>query len=114
MLAPTPEQAFEAIKGRQFDFSEALVYLKAGHRIQRAGWNGKGMWICYGAGNDANPAENFWNPWTRAFAERNGGFAKVLPYLIMKTADGAILMGWLASQTDMLAEDWQLVPVDVA
>lgn len=91
------------------DYSEALLYMKDGHRVRRAGWNGKGMWICIGDGNDANPAANFWNKHTRAFAEQNGGFARVLPYFIMKTADNAILMGWLASQTDMLAEDWELV-----
>lgn len=34
---------------------------------------------------------------------------KVLPCITMKTADNAILMGWLASQTDMLAEDWAIV-----
>lgn len=91
------------------DFSEALLALKSGHRIRRAGWNGKGMWICLGQGHDNNPAENFWNQHTREFAEQNGGSAKVLPYIIMKTADRAILMGWLASQTDILADDWELV-----
>ena len=43
------------------------------------------------------------------YAEQNGGTAKVMPYVTMKTADGAIVMGWLASQTDMLAEDWEIV-----
>lgn len=32
-----------------------------------------------------------------------------MPYITMKTADGSILMGWLASQTDMLSEDWMVV-----
>ena len=91
------------------NFSQALDAIKAGHRVARAGWNGKSMWICLGQGNDANPAANFWNPHTRAFAEANGGTARVLPYLILKTADNAILMGWLASQTDILAEDWGVV-----
>jgi hypothetical protein len=91
------------------DFSDALRQLKAGQRVARAGWNGKGMWICLGKGLDANPAQNFWNTHTREHAEQNGGFAKVLPYIIMKTADDAILMGWLASQSDVLADDWELV-----
>ena len=91
------------------DFSDALRALKKGARIRRAGWNGKGMWLCLGQGKPDNPAENFWNVHTREHAYANGGKADVLPYIIMKTADGAILMGWLASQTDLLAEDWELV-----
>jgi hypothetical protein len=91
--------------GRSFGW--ALDMLKAGHRVARQGWNG--MWIALGEGNASLPAEKFWNRHTRAFAEQNGGEAEVLPYILFKTADGKILMGWLASQTDMLAEDWVLV-----
>jgi hypothetical protein len=91
------------------DFGDALKALKNGKRIARAGWNGKGMWLCLGQGHAGLEAEKFWNPHTRAFAEQNGGTAPVLPYIIMKTAAGEILMGWLASQTDMLAEDWQIL-----
>ena len=93
-----------------FGFDGALQAMEAGHKVAREGWNGKGMWICKGEGNPSLPADKFWNPHTRAFAEQNGGFAEVLPYLILKTADGKILMGWLASQTDMLAKDWRVVP----
>ena len=54
--------------------------------------------------------ENFWSKnaseWART---ENGGGAEVLPCILMKTADNCILMGWLASQTDMLAEDWLIV-----
>ena len=42
-------------------------------------------------------------------AKEQGGYATVLPCITMKTATGEILMGWLASQTDMLAEDWGIV-----
>ena len=46
----------------------------------------------------------------RAWAEEQpNGTATVLPSITMKTATGEILMGWLASRTDMLAEDWVLV-----
>jgi len=91
-----------------FSFSMALDAMKGGHKVCRQGWNGKGMWICKGQGHPALPAEQFWNEHTKAFAESNGGTAEVLPYLIMKTADNKILMGWLASQSDMLAEDWMI------
>lgn len=95
--------------GFTLSFSEALSLIKLGYKVARVGWNGKGMWICYGQGNKECPASQFWNSHTRAFAEANGGKAEVLPYLIMKTADNKILMGWLASQTDMLADDWGIV-----
>lgn len=89
-------------------FAWAIDRVKAGYKVQRQGWNGKGMWIAYSPGSVALPAEKFWNPHNRAFAEANGGTADVLPCITMKTADNKILMGWLASQTDMLADDWQI------
>jgi len=89
-------------------FEGALFMLKRGHRVARAGWNGKGMWIAYSPGFDALPAERFFAPQNRRYAEENGP-TDVLGCITMKTADGKILMGWLASQTDMLAEDWQVV-----
>lgn len=88
------------------DFSEALSKLTEGHRVSRKGWNGRGMWICYGHGHEKLEADKFWNPHTKAFAMLNGGVADVLPYIIMKTADNKIQMGWLASQADLLAQDW--------
>lgn len=92
------------------DFGAALAHIKDGGRARRAGWNGKDMWIAYGKGNRALPAEAFWNQHTQDFAANQPGrVAEVLPYILFKTADNKILMGWLASQTDMLAEDWELL-----
>lgn len=94
---------------QNLDFSVALLSMKAGKKVARAGWNGKNMWICMGAGHPKLEAEKFWNEHTKKFAEENGGTAEVLPYIIMKTADNKILMGWLASQSDMLASDWNIL-----
>lgn len=94
---------------QQISFGRALDAMQTGERVARAGWNGKGMWICLGHGVRELPASSFWNAHTRAFAESKGGVAEVLPYLIMKTADDKILMGWLASQSDMLANDWVIL-----
>jgi hypothetical protein len=94
------------LENGRLSFSDALELLKAGHRVARIGWSGKGMWLSLSPGTPGLPAEKFWSPHNRAFAERNGGRADVLPSIGMKTADDKILMGWLASQTDMLAEDW--------
>ena len=92
------------------NFGQALESLKAGKKVARAGWNGKGMWIALSCGRSRPvKAENFWSPHNAAFARENGGEATVLPSITMKTATGEILMGWLASQTDMLAEDWMVV-----
>ena len=93
---------------KNFGFDAALLFMKDGEKVRRAGWNGKGMWICLGAGQEDLPAEKFWNKHTNAFAAANGGTADVLPYFIMKTADNKILMGWLASQSDMVADDWEV------
>jgi hypothetical protein len=90
------------------DFGDALRALKRGARVARAGWNGKGMWLSLsGPGVRDVPAGAFWSDNNAAYAAMNGGSAKVLPCITMKTATGEILMGWLASQSDMLASDWE-------
>ncbi len=81
-----------------------------GMKVARTGWNGKGMWLALSPGHEALPANKFWAGANRAYAEGNGGSAKVLPCITMKTATGEILMGWLASQSDLLASDWEVVP----
>lgn len=101
------EDAFAPFDG--MDFGMALAALKQGLKVSRAGWNGKGMWLALSPGVKALTADKFWAGPNREFAEANGGTAEVLPCITMKTADDKILMGWLASQTDMLAEDWQII-----
>lgn len=90
-------------------FGQAIEALKAGQRVARAGWNGKGMWLCLSPGRESFSAVDFWAPANRDYALGQGGAAKVLPSITMKTATGEIQMGWLASQSDMLAEDWVIV-----
>lgn len=90
-------------------FGEALERAKLGAKMAREGWNGKDMWITWSPGNEELSADKFFAPANRLFAESQGGYAKVLPCMTMKTACNHILIGWLASQTDMLAEDWFVV-----
>ncbi len=93
-------------------FSIALEALKAGHRVARSGWNGKDMWLSLSGPLQGREIafENFWSKPCSKFAQDNGGSATVLPCINMKTADGKILMGWLASQTDLLSDDWVILP----
>ena len=108
----SPKDVFEtAYKASgSMNFGHALEALKGGYRVARSGWNGKDMWLALSCGEARLvPAAGFWSTQNRAWAHENGGSAKVLPSITMKTATGEILMGWLASQTDMLAEDWTIV-----
>lgn len=81
------------------DIGEAIREMKAGKRVARAGWNGKGMWLAYSPGMPACPAERFWSPANKRYAEEMGGAVTVLPAITMR----------LASQTDLLADDWSVV-----
>ena len=69
-------------------FSDALIELKKGSQLTRAGWNGKGMYI-----ELQTPDEH----------SKMG-----LPYLFIKTVD-ELLVPWFASQMDLLANDWSVV-----
>ena len=93
------------------NFGEAIAAMKEGKRVARKGWNGKGMWLSLSGPVEGRKisADKFWSKHTARFAEEQGGSAEVLPCIIMKTADDKILMGWLASQSDMLSEDWVIL-----
>lgn len=69
-------------------FGEAISALKEGKRVSRTGWNGKGMWL--------------------ELQVPDAHSKMTLPYIYMKTVDDN-RVPWLASQTDMLAEDWGIV-----
>lgn len=81
-----------------FSFGDAIKYLKRGLMVTRKGWNGKGMYLFKSpkvgcqmykqyTGKDINDLQEF---------------------IVMKAADDT-LVPWLASQTDLLAEDWMFV-----
>lgn len=108
-----PKAQFEAAC-RPIDgmtFGQAIEAMKQGKKVARRGWNGKGMWLCIPLcdGPKEIPATGIWGKPNAEYAEQNGGTVKVVPYVTMKAADGTIVMGWLASQTDMLSEDWVIV-----
>jgi hypothetical protein len=87
------------------NFGQALAALKAGDLVARKGWNGRGMFLYY------VPAASY--P-----ANRNtlGTLRGVFPddmvpyqaYIAMKTAQDTVVP-WLASQSDVLADDWRVI-----
>ena len=85
------------------DFGYAVKMMKDGKRVSRIGWNGKGMFLFLVKGESVTRAieDCYGNPSTK-------GTHKVLDAIYMHTAQGD-LVPWLASQTDVLAEDWQIV-----
>ena len=101
------KRAYRSVEGMTFGL--AIEALKAGKKVARAGWNGKGMWLILVAGTP-NAALREGTPYREALGRES---CEILPHIDMWTtnAEGrrAMLPGWLASQTDMLAEDWAVV-----
>lgn len=92
------------------NFGQAIEALKEGKKVARKGWNGKGMFIYLVQGTtleamdlDGEAGEHIGSnlpPFSHV---------KINSHIDMLAADGSIVVGWLASQTDMLAEDWEVV-----
>lgn len=95
------------------DFGWAVAQMKAGNRVSREGWNGKGMWVVLMTGLKL-PAFNTQESGPKV----NDRTAQYIgedtpldsqPYIAMWTAAEQWQPGWLASQADILAEDWGVV-----
>lgn len=86
----SPAKQFEEAyrKTDRLNFGLALEAAKKGGRITRCGWNGRGMFV---------------------FLRKGAEDVFELDHLCLKTAEGMYCIGWLASQTDMLADDWFLL-----
>ena len=89
------------------NFSEALNAIKNGELVAREGWNSKDMFIFLVDGSTFNVNRK---PLLGIFKE--GTLINYQPHIDMKTADGTIVP-WLASQSDVLADDWDIVGEDV-
>ncbi|AUC55721.1 hypothetical protein CDO87_03460 [Sagittula sp. P11] len=88
--------------------------MKNGAAVARKGWNGKGMWIALTPGSafEARHAKCGHAAAKRAVeVDDPHGEIELLPHIDMRAADGSMVVGWLANQTDMLAEDWHVVEV---
>ena len=95
-----PKDSFDEVS-RPIDemtFGQAIEAMKQKKKVCRAGWNGKGMFVFLAEVENLSTKADI-GP------ERD---VTVSPCIVMKTARGDFQPGWLASQADMLAEDWQL------
>jgi hypothetical protein len=106
-------------------FGAAIEALKHGKKVTRKGWNGKGMYLKliqgYPVNGHLNPSSNnFKVPEITPDGSENitqGLPGQMLDFIVMKTAGDSKYWGeghsdyvhWLASQTDMLAEDWVIL-----
>ena len=100
------EKAYRPINGLTFGL--AIEALKMGKKVARTGWNGKGMWLLFidetrngNFGSDGGGSPYY-------FSDRLPEYMTLLPWIGMKTADNKFVP-WLASQTEMLAEDWMII-----
>lgn len=93
-------------------FGQALEFLKAGHKVAREGWKGKGMWLILQPGGQPSMRPG------SVYAEALGEYAAtdgiveqiaIDSHIDMFTADQTMQPGWTASQADMLSEDWGVV-----
>jgi hypothetical protein len=92
------------------NFGQAIEALKEQKKVARMGWNGKNMYLVLQPGSTIKHYD------ARGGAARaralEGDFPSEITigaHIDMRAADGSIVVGWLASQTDMLANDWCIV-----
>ena len=99
------EESYRAIErdGQALNFGDALHMLKLGKKVARAGWNGKGMFLFIVPGSTFKVSRP---PLLGIYPE--GTEINYCPHIDMRTSDGKVVP-WLCSQTDALAEDWQVV-----
>ena len=104
-------------------FGEAIEALKKGYRVSRKGWNGKGMFLFLHERmevkkNDkilASPVNTVEGEKQCVYIEtlnelkEKNGSVKFVPVICMKAANDEVVVGWLASQTDMLSNDWIII-----
>jgi hypothetical protein len=101
----SPKEVFEKayFETDGMTFGLAIEAMKMGFMVSRAGWNGKGMFVYY-VGDDHYPAKS---QAAKVFYGENG-FVPYRAYIAMKTVDD-VVVPWVASQTDLLADDWSVV-----
>lgn len=99
------------------NFGQALEALKEGKLVTRENWNGKGMYLAHSTklnvklyDDEDFEADNicYFYEDKVGMIEGDEAVYKLERFILMKTADNK-LIPWLASQKDMLAEDWMII-----
>lgn len=85
-----------------YSFGDAMNFLKGGKKVARKGWNGKNMFLFLATDIEFHTEADL-----ACVSNLEGDLT--LPAIVMKTADDRFCVGWLASQTDMLSDDWYTV-----
>lgn len=105
---------------KNLTFSQALEFLKQGFLLARAGWNGKNMFIfmrpqasvdfemIQSLNSLPQAVKDWYSKYTSQLSLQNNEVV-FTEYLCMKAAAHSIVNGWLASQTDIMATDWEVV-----
>ena len=93
--------------------SDGMKFSENGKRITRKDWNGKDMYVYYTCGRKI-PATSWDDRGNIKLTdhERMVGYVEVLGHLDMYNAQGKRVIGWLASQTDMTSDQWEIYPED--
>lgn len=89
----------------RMNFGHALAALKEGYKVTRRGWSGSMMWLVLVSRTDdvtLREGSEYYNAGLRNVS--------IKAHIDMMTADGEMQPGWLASQSDMLADDWMIIP----
>lgn len=85
-----------------YSLGDAMNFLKGGKKVARKGWNGKNMFLFLATDIEFHTEADL-----SCVSNLEGDLT--LPAIVMKTADDRFCVGWLASQTDMLSDDWYTV-----
>lgn len=99
----SPKEVFEEAYRRtdNMNFGLALEAAKKGLRIARAGWNGRGMYVFLADLVEMHTAADL--------SEFQDQDVEISDLLVLRTAQETLQPGWLATQSDMLADDWHIV-----
>lgn len=92
----------QKVPAETYSFGDAMNFLKGGKKVARKGWNGKNMFLFLATDIEFHTQADL-----SCVSNLEGDLT--LPAVVMKTADDRFCVGWLASQTDMLSDDWYTV-----
>ena len=87
-------------KQDNLSFGVAITLIRSGFCVTRAGWNGKGQFVFLASSDSFHTQADL--------SAYDGAEVEVGDMLVMHTAQGTFQPGWLASQADLLADDWQV------